>query len=76
LQAELISRSTSNCCRARRRHCSRSCRFGAARIDRVWPDATPVAYVIIVGVAVALTGLSLLGTTRRTIRGPAVAALC
>ncbi|GAA3938168.1 FtsX-like permease family protein [Actinoplanes auranticolor] len=49
--------------------------FGAARADRVWPDASPVAYMTIVVIAVALTGLSLLGTTRRTLRGPAVAAL-
>jgi len=49
--------------------------FGAARVDRVWPEATPVAYAVIVAVALALTGVALLGTTRRTIRGPAVAAL-
>jgi putative ABC transport system permease protein len=49
--------------------------FGAARADRVWPDATPVAYAVIVVVAVGLTVAVVLGTTRRTVRGPAVAAL-
>jgi putative ABC transport system permease protein len=49
--------------------------FGAARADRIWPDASPVAYAVIVAVAVALTGAALVGTTRRTVRGPAVAAL-
>jgi putative ABC transport system permease protein len=49
--------------------------FGSARADRVWPDATPLAYVVIVVVAVALTGAAVLGTTRRTLRGPAVAAI-
>jgi putative ABC transport system permease protein len=49
--------------------------FGSARADRVWPDATPIAYAVIVAVAVALTTFSVLGTARRTVRGPAVAAL-
>ncbi len=49
--------------------------FGAARADRVWPDATPAAYAVIVAVAVVLSGSALLATTRRTVRGPAVAAL-
>jgi putative ABC transport system permease protein len=46
-----------------------------ARADRVWPDASPVAYAVIVAVAVVLTGFALIGTARRTVRGPAVAAL-
>jgi len=46
--------------------------FGAARVDRVWPDASPVAYGVIVGVAVVLTGVALVGTARRTVRGVAV----
>ena len=49
--------------------------FGAARADRIWPDATPMAYAVIVAAAVALTGAAILGTTRRTLRGPAVAAI-
>lgn len=49
--------------------------FGAARMDRIWPDATPAAYAVIVAVAIGLTGFALVGTTRRTVRGPAVAAL-
>ncbi|MFF4879913.1 FtsX-like permease family protein [Micromonospora sp. NPDC000668] len=49
--------------------------FGAARADRIWPDATPIAYAIIVTVAVALTGAAVLGTTRRALSGPAVAAI-
>ena len=49
--------------------------FGSARADRWWPDATPAAYAAIVAVAVALTAFALLSTTRRAIRGVAVAAL-
>nr|BFE71093.1 ABC transporter permease [Actinoplanes digitatis] len=49
--------------------------FGAARADRAWPDATPIAYAVIVAVAVGLTAFSVLGTARRTVRGPAVAGL-
>jgi putative ABC transport system permease protein len=49
--------------------------FGVARTDRVWPDASPAAYAVIVAVAAALTALALLGTARRTVRGAAVAAL-
>ena len=48
--------------------------FGAARADRVWPDATPLAYAIIVAVAVILTVSAMLGTTRRMVRGPAIVA--
>jgi putative ABC transport system permease protein len=49
--------------------------FGSARADRVWPDATPAAYAIVVVVAATLTGAAILGTTRRTVRDPAVEAL-
>ena len=49
--------------------------FGAARADRVRPEATRAAYAVIVAVAVALTGAALLGTTRRAVRGVAVAGL-
>ena len=49
--------------------------FGSARADRIWPDATLTAYAIIAVVAVTLTGAAILGTTRRTLRGPAVTAL-
>jgi putative ABC transport system permease protein len=49
--------------------------FTVARTDRVWPDATPVAFAVIVAVAVVLTASAVLGTTRRTLRGPAVPAL-
>jgi putative ABC transport system permease protein len=49
--------------------------FGSARADRIWPDATPIAYGVIVAAAIALTTLAILGTTRRTVRGPAVEAI-
>jgi putative ABC transport system permease protein len=49
--------------------------FGTARTDHIWPEATPTAYAVIVTLAIALTAVSALGTTRRALRGPAVAAL-
>ncbi|WP_229075376.1 FtsX-like permease family protein [Actinoplanes sp. DH11] len=49
--------------------------FGAARVARWWPDASPAAYALIVVVAVALTGAAMLGATRRAIRGPAATML-
>ncbi|MBG0562491.1 FtsX-like permease family protein [Actinoplanes aureus] len=49
--------------------------FGSARVDRLWPDVTPAAYVLIVAVAVALTATAMVGTARRTVRGPATAAI-
>jgi putative ABC transport system permease protein len=49
--------------------------FGVARADRWWPEASPAGYAVIVAIAVALTASALLGTARRTVRGPAVAAL-
>ncbi|GAA3276570.1 FtsX-like permease family protein [Dactylosporangium vinaceum] len=48
--------------------------FGSARAGRVWPDASPGPYAVVVALAVLLTGAALLGTARRTLRGPAVAA--
>jgi putative ABC transport system permease protein len=49
--------------------------FGSARADRVWPDAAPWAYGIIVLIAVALTAAAMVQTARRTVRGPATAAM-
>jgi len=49
--------------------------FASARADRLWPDATPAAYTIVVAVAVLLATATTIGTTRRTIRGPATAAV-
>jgi putative ABC transport system permease protein len=49
--------------------------FGSARADRLWPDATPVAYGTIVAIAVALTAAAMVGATRRTVRGSATAAI-
>jgi putative ABC transport system permease protein len=48
--------------------------FGSARADRLWPEATPTAYGIIVAIAVALTAAAMVQTTRRAVRGPATAA--
>ncbi|GGM12037.1 FtsX-like permease family protein [Dactylosporangium sucinum] len=47
--------------------------FGLARADRLWPEATPAAYAVVVATAVALTGAAMIGTTRRSTRGPATA---
>ena len=49
--------------------------FGAARADRIWPESTPAAYLTILAIAVALTAAAMLGATRRTVRGPATAAV-
>jgi putative ABC transport system permease protein len=49
--------------------------FGSARADRVWPDATPTAYTVILVIAAALTGAAMLGATRRTVRGPATTSI-
>jgi putative ABC transport system permease protein len=49
--------------------------FGSARAGRLWPDATPTAYVVILTLATTLTAAAMLGATRRTIKGPATAAL-
>jgi putative ABC transport system permease protein len=48
--------------------------FGSARADAIWPDASPLAWAVIVATAVTLTAASMLGAARRTMRGPAVAA--
>jgi putative ABC transport system permease protein len=49
--------------------------FGSARTDRVWPEASPLAFGMVALIAVALTASALLQTTRRTVRGPATAAV-
>jgi putative ABC transport system permease protein len=46
--------------------------FGAARTDQAWPDAGPVAYLLVVTAAVALTGTAMIGSARRAVRGPAL----
>ncbi|MET7394482.1 FtsX-like permease family protein [Dactylosporangium sp. NPDC005572] len=48
--------------------------FGAARADRLWPEATPAAYAVVVATAIALTAAAMIGTTRRSTRGPATTA--
>ncbi|WP_238012491.1 FtsX-like permease family protein [Dactylosporangium sp. AC04546] len=48
--------------------------FAAARADRLWPEATPAAYAVVVATAIALTAAAMIGTTRRATRGPATAA--
>ncbi|MGX6606074.1 FtsX-like permease family protein [Micromonosporaceae bacterium Da 78-11] len=49
--------------------------FGSARADHLWPQATPAAYAVVVAIAVALTAAATVGTARRTMRGPADAAV-
>jgi putative ABC transport system permease protein len=49
--------------------------FGSARTGHLWPDSGPSAYVTILAVATALTAAAMLGATRRTMRGPATAAV-
>ena len=49
--------------------------FGSARADRLWPDATPAAYAVIVTIAVALTGTAMVRTARHAVRGPATASI-
>jgi putative ABC transport system permease protein len=49
--------------------------FGSARAGSFWPDLTPGAYALIVTVAAILTAAAMVGTARRTVRGPATAAL-
>ena len=49
--------------------------FGSARADRLWPAESPLAYLIIVAIAVALTGAATVQTARRSVRGPATAAV-
>ncbi|MFC7534864.1 FtsX-like permease family protein [Actinoplanes sp. GCM10030250] len=49
--------------------------FGSARAGRLWPEETLSAYTMVVLIAVALTAAAMIGTARRTTRGPAVAAI-
>ncbi|MFI5911822.1 FtsX-like permease family protein [Dactylosporangium sp. NPDC051541] len=49
--------------------------FGSARAGRLWPDASLLPYAVVVAVAAGLAGAALLGTARRTLRGPAVTSL-
>ncbi|WP_250005642.1 FtsX-like permease family protein [Actinoplanes sp. M2I2] len=49
--------------------------FGSARAGRVWPDASPAAFGIVAAIAVMLTATALLRTARRSVRGPATAAV-
>jgi putative ABC transport system permease protein len=49
--------------------------FGSARAGRVWPDASPAAFALIAALAVLHTAGAVIGTTRRTIRGPATVAV-
>ncbi len=49
--------------------------FASARAGSFVPDVTPAAFTVVVAIAVALTGAATLGTTRRTVRGPATAAI-
>ncbi|MFF5084453.1 FtsX-like permease family protein [Actinoplanes sp. NPDC000266] len=49
--------------------------FGSARAGRLWPDASPWQYGVIVALAVLLTAVATVQTTRRTLRGPATAAI-
>ncbi|WP_305789033.1 FtsX-like permease family protein [Symbioplanes lichenis] len=49
--------------------------FALARTGVVWPQPSPCPYLVIVGVALTLTGAALLGTTRRVIAGPVPALL-
>ncbi|XVV16529.1 FtsX-like permease family protein [Actinoplanes sp. CA-131856] len=49
--------------------------FGSARAGRLWPEASPWQYGVIVALAVLLTAAATVQTTRRTLRGPATAAI-
>nr|WP_221374178.1 ABC transporter permease [Actinoplanes polyasparticus] len=49
--------------------------FGSARAGRVWPDASPAAFGIVAAIAVVLTASALVQTARRTLHGPATAAV-
>ncbi|MCY1145675.1 ABC transporter permease [Actinoplanes sp. Pm04-4] len=49
--------------------------FGSARADRLWPDASPAAFALVAAIAVVLTASALIQTTRRTLHGPATAAV-
>lgn len=49
--------------------------FASARAGDIVPDVTPAAFTAVVAIAAALTGAAMLGTARRTVRGPATAAM-
>jgi putative ABC transport system permease protein len=49
--------------------------FASARAGSFVPDVTPAAFVLVSVIAVALTAAAMLGTARRTVRGPATAAM-
>src|SRR6185312_4825903 len=49
--------------------------FASARAGSFVPDVTPAAFTAVVATAVALTTAAMLGTARRTVRGPATAAV-
>jgi putative ABC transport system permease protein len=49
--------------------------FASARAGSFVPDVTPAAFAIVVAIAVVLTAAAMLGTTRRSVRGPATAAM-
>ncbi|GAA2508540.1 FtsX-like permease family protein [Winogradskya humida] len=46
--------------------------FGSARAGEIWPSASIAPYAVIAAIAVLLTATATLGTTRRSIRGPAL----
>jgi putative ABC transport system permease protein len=49
--------------------------FASARAGSFVPDVTPAAFTVVAAIAVALTAAAMLGTARRTLRGPATAAI-
>ena len=49
--------------------------FGSARADRLWPEASPLAYAVIVVIAVVLTAAATVRTTRHAVRGPATTSM-
>jgi putative ABC transport system permease protein len=49
--------------------------FASARAGSFVPDVTPGAFAVVVAIAVTLTAAAMLGTARRTVRGPAPEAI-
>ncbi|GLW28589.1 FtsX-like permease family protein [Actinoplanes regularis] len=49
--------------------------FTSARVGGLWPEQSPLPYVVIVTIAVALTAAAMLGAARRATKGPAIAAI-
>jgi putative ABC transport system permease protein len=49
--------------------------FASARAGSFVPDVTPAAFAVVVTIAVVLTAAAMLGTARRSVRGPATAAI-